>query len=106
MRTDGIVFEHTQWPMCARPRIGLVVARHGHADEADGDGSGFGWQNVRTVCDAVSRVQSCLPFFAISRQRVLVVVKSDQGELGWLDGGVGTNACDDPKGKALQPRCA
>lgn len=41
-RTDGIIFQHGQWLVGARPPEGSVVACHGHGDEADGYGAGFG----------------------------------------------------------------
>lgn len=41
-RTDGIIFQHGQRLVGARPPEGSVVACHGHGDEADGYGAGFG----------------------------------------------------------------
>jgi hypothetical protein len=43
-RTDRIVLEHAERAVGARAHEGAVVARHGHRDEADGDGAGFGWR--------------------------------------------------------------
>jgi hypothetical protein len=40
-RTDRIIFQHAQWPVCAWSDEGLVVSCHGHGDEADGYGAGF-----------------------------------------------------------------
>jgi hypothetical protein len=40
-RTNGVVFQHAQRPVRSRPDERLVVACHGHGDEADGYGAGF-----------------------------------------------------------------
>jgi hypothetical protein len=40
-RTDGIVFEHAERSVRARPHECLVVARHGHRDQAHGNRAGF-----------------------------------------------------------------
>lgn len=32
--TNRVVFQHRQWAMGSRAGEGLVVARHGHGDEA------------------------------------------------------------------------
>ena len=42
-RTDGIIFQHREGLVRARAAEGAVVARHGHGDEADGYGAGFGF---------------------------------------------------------------
>lgn len=45
-RTDRIILHHTQRSVCAGAAEGAVVAREGHADEADGYGAGFRWRSV------------------------------------------------------------
>ena len=42
-RTNRVVFQHAQWPVCSWPDERLIVACHGHGYEADGDGAGFGY---------------------------------------------------------------
>jgi hypothetical protein len=48
-RTDRIVFQHAQRAMRTRPRERLVVACHGHGNEAHGDRAGFGWEGGLAV---------------------------------------------------------
>lgn len=41
-RTHGIVFQHTEGPMCSRSHHRLVISGQGHGDQTYGYGAGLG----------------------------------------------------------------
>lgn len=100
---DGIVLQHAERAVRTRADHGAVVARHGHGDEPDGDGSRLGcWEKVLVdldpralhgACDCgrncavqgdcVERMRLgcvCAPFFAI-----LLDVSKAESVVRWLE---------------------